>query len=365
MTFQSNYMNNTFNISTVKKLIFKVLKVLLLIFITIFISATIYIFFTGPKLPENTDQIVKEVINSPIPEFVKGKTGFVKNGKIKIWYESISPEKENKGTILLFMGISNDALGWPQTFLDKLTSSGHLVIRYDYRGTGFSDWCLDWKKNPYSLKDLATDAKIILDSLNVKKVNLVGVSLGGMVAQEFAINFPDRSMSLTSIMSSGNILDKNLPPISKKIVAELIKVGIKYGIKKDLESQIKMQLAARTVLKGSASYDIDLKGISQQVIYNIKKRNGINPQASPQHHKATYESGSRYDKLKDLKMQVLIMHGLNDPFIPVQHSKYQASIIPKAKIKYFKNMGHDFPPYLEDSIVNEIDNMIDSIDKIK
>lgn len=348
-----------------KKLILKIIKVLSLVLITLFISAIIYIFFTVPKLPDNTDKIVKEVINSPIPEFVKGKTGFIKNGKIKIWYESISPDTVNKGTILLFMGISNDALGWPQSFIDKLTSSGYQVIRYDYRGTGFSDWCIDWKKNPYSLKDLARDAKIILDSLNVKKVNLVGVSLGGMIAQEFAINFPDRSLSLTSIMSSGNILDKNLPPISKKIVAELIKVGIKYGIKKDIESQIKMQLAARTVLKGSASYDIDLKGISQQVFYNIKNRNGINPQASPQHHKATYESGSRYDKLKDLKMPVLIIHGLNDPFIPVQHSNFQASIIPGAKTKYFKNMGHDFPPYLEDSIVNEIDNLIGSIVNIK
>lgn len=346
-----------------QKIVIKVLKVLAIFFLAIIILAVVYIFFTGPKLPENTGSIVSEVINSPITEFVKGKTGFVKNGQVKIWYESISPDTVNKGTILLFMGISNDALGWPQTFIDKLTDSGYGVIRFDYRGTGYSDWCIDWKKKPYSLKDIATDAKIILDSLNVKKVHLIGVSLGGMVAQEFAINFPDHSLTLTSIMSSGNILDNNLPPISKKIVAELIKVGIKYGIKHDLSSQIILQLAARTILKGNAKYDLDIEGISRQVFYNIKKRNGINPEASAQHHQATYKSGSRYAQLKDLKIPVLIIHGLNDPFIPIEHSKYQASIIPGAKTKYFNNMGHDFPPYLEDSIVNEIDKLISSVGK--
>ena len=136
-----------------------------------------------------------------MPNFVKGQTGYAVNNGTKIWYESILPTDTNKGAILLFMGISNDALGWPQPFIDNLVNSGYQVIRYDYRGTGLSSCVENWEEQPYSLTDLANDGKVILDSLKIEKVNLLGVSLGGMVAQEFAINFPERTSTLTSLMS--------------------------------------------------------------------------------------------------------------------------------------------------------------------
>ncbi|MDW7776816.1 MAG: alpha/beta hydrolase [Methanosarcinales archaeon] len=126
----------------------------------------------------------------------------------------MTPKDSKKGTILLFMGMGSDALMWPQSFVDQLVDSGYQVIRYDYRGTGQSDWVEDWQQNPYSLVDLAKDAQIILDTLNVSKVHLVGLSVGGMVAQEFALENPDKTQTLTIIMSSGDIFDKELPEAS-------------------------------------------------------------------------------------------------------------------------------------------------------
>ena len=252
------------------------------------------------------------------------------------------------------MGISNDALGWPQDFIDKLVDSGYQVIRYDYRGTGFSDWVENWQKKSYSLIDLANDAQTILDTLKINKAHLIGVSLGGMVAQEFALESNDRTLTLTSMMSSGNIIDKNLPQISKSVVFDLIKIGIKYGIIPSEKNTIKLHLAARTILRGKAQYNIDVKGIAEQVLYNLKKRKGYNPNASSQHHEAVFRSGSRYNKLKDLEIPVLIIHGLNDPFIPIEHSKKLASLSPNSKQKWFNNMGHDLPMNLIDSITTEI-----------
>lgn len=344
-----------------KKYILKIFLILAITLLAIFLVIAFYIFFSGPQLPKNTDDMVNRAISSELPEFIKGKADYIRNGELKIWYESITPAEIKKGTILMFMGISNDALGWPQSFLEKLVGAGYQVIRYDYRGTGLSDWFEDWKDKPYSLSDLASDSKIILDSLKIEKAHLVGVSMGGMVAQEFALNFPGRTLSLTSIMSSGNIIDEKLPPISKKVVLDLVRTGIKYGILKNEKNQIKMQLAARTILKGDSEYDIDYKGISEQVLYNIRKRKGFNPRASAQHHEATYRSGSRYEKLRNLKIPVLIIHGIKDPFIPVEHSKKLASVIPDSKTRWFNNMGHDFPPVLEDSIVFEIDMLIQTM----
>ena len=337
-----------------KKLLIKLLKIFgitLLILLTVLI---ILIFFTGPELPDNTDTIIDNVINSDLPELVKGKSGYVISDNYKIWYESITPKDTNNGAILLFMGMASDALGWPQTFIDKLVNSGYQVIRYDHRGTGLSDWIEDWQQKPYSLADLAKDAKTILDTLKISKTHLIGLSLGGMVAQEFAIENADRTLTLTSIMSSGNIVDKELPKVSKSVVFDFTKIGIKYGIFKSEKNTIKLILAAKMILRGDAQYDIDVKGTAEQVLYNLKKRKGYNPNAPSQHDKAINLSGSRYDKLKDLKIPVLIIHGINDPFVPIEHSKKLASVIPNSKTKWFNNMGHDLPFSLADSISKEI-----------
>jgi len=285
---------------------------------------------------------------------VKGKSGYVISDGHKIWYESITPKDSNKGAILLFMGMASDALEWPPTFIDKLVDSGYQVIRYDYRGTGQSDWVEDWQQKPYSVADLAKDAEAILDTLKVSKVHLVGLSLGGMVAQGFAIENPDKTLTLTSIMSSGDIFDEELPEASKNIVFDFTKIGIKYGLFQSEKNTIKMMLAAKMILRGDAQYDIDVKGTAEQVLYNLRKRKSYNPDASKQHDQAAHLWGSHYDKLKDLKIPVLIIHGLNDPFVSIEHSKKLASVIPNSKTKWYNNMGHDLPPNLIDSITKEI-----------
>lgn len=332
----------------------KICKVIGIVTLVLLIGGVSYLFLSVPKLPLNSDAIIEDVLSSEVPELVKGKTGYIANNGTKVWYESILPEDTNEGTILLFMGISNDALGWPETFIDRLLNSGYQVIRFDYRGTGLSDWVENWEEQPYSLADLANDAKIILDSLEIGKANLLGISMGGMVAQEFAINFPERTNTLISLMSSGNIIDKELPPISKEIVFKLVKASIRYGIFPGEENIIKLHLSSRLILRGEANYDIDVEGIATQVLYNLRKRRGYNPNASSQHHEATYLSGSRYGKLKRLEMPVLIIHGLNDPFIPVEHSKKMTTFIPDARTKWIENMGHDIPLNLNVTVCDEI-----------
>ena len=337
-----------------KKLLFRLLKICGIVLLILLIGLIVVIFFTGPKLPANTDTIIENVINTELPEFVKGKSGYVISDDHKIWYESITPKDSNKGTILLFMGMGSDALMWPQTFIDKLVDSGYQVIRYDYRGAGQSDWVEDWRNKPYSIADLSKDAETILDTLNVSKVHLVGLSMGGMVAQEFAIDNPDKTLTLTSIMSSGDIFGEELPKVSQSIVFDFTKIGIKYGIFQSEKNTIKMMLSAKMILRGDAQYDLDVKGLAEQVLYNLRKRKGFNPDASSQHDKAAKLWGSRYDELKDLKIPVLIIHGLNDPFVSIEHSKKLASVIPNSKTKWFNNMGHDLPPNLIDSITREI-----------
>ncbi|MEJ2640143.1 MAG: alpha/beta hydrolase [Desulfosarcinaceae bacterium] len=335
-------------------ILLKILEIGGIAFVAILASVSAAIYFSGPRLPEDIDETLDRVLLLDLPEFLKGETGYVRSGNTEVWYESIGNNASTKGAIVLFMGIANDALGWPQGFIDRLVDSGYRVIRYDYRGTGMSDWMPDWKEAPYALADLAGDAKRILDKLNVERAHLVGVSMGGMVAQEFAIDFPRRALTLTSIMSSGNILDENIKAISKKITFGLIKIAIKYGLFPTERRLIKMVVAARVLLRGDADYRIDVKGTAQQVLYNLRKRKGFNRHASAQHQEAVRRSGSRYERLKDLKLPSLVIHGKNDPFVPIEHSQKLASVLPDAKTSWVSNMGHDLPPSLYDTLITSM-----------
>jgi pimeloyl-ACP methyl ester carboxylesterase len=332
----------------------KLLKRIGFVLLSLISAVGIYIYASTPRLPKNSNTIINELLKAELPEYVSGKSGTVMNDSINIWYESISPADSSRGVVLLFMGISNDALAWPKPFIDAFVDAGYRVIRYDYRGTGLSDWLENWQKRPYALEDLARDARVILDTLKIEKANLVGLSMGGMVAQEFAIHFPYRTHTLTSIMSSGNILDSDIAPISTKIVFQLLKASLRYGLLPGEKNTLKQQLAYRIILRGDATYPIDVKGTSSQVLYNLRQRKGLNRNASAQHHEATYRSGSRHGQLKDLKMPVLIMHGVNDPFIPIDHSQKLAETIPHARTKWIDNMAHDIPVSLMDTICKEI-----------
>jgi pimeloyl-ACP methyl ester carboxylesterase len=310
----------------------------------VFAGVAAYIHHSTPPLPPDVENIITDVVSSSVPEFIKGKTGYAKSGDIKIWYESIEGIGPPKGTVLLMMGISNDAMGWPPDFLHALGSAGYQIVRYDYRGTGMSDWVENWDpKRPYSVSDMAADGLHVLDALGIRKAHVVGVSMGGMVAQQFTIDHPERVESLTSIMSSGNILDRELPPISSDVVWKLILAGLKYGVIGGERNTIRLHIVSRLILRGSADYELDARSIAEQVLYNLRKRKGYNSAASSQHHAAVSASGSRYDQLRKINVPALIIHGTADPFIPIAHGEKCAELIPGADVLWLEGMGHDIP----------------------
>jgi len=183
--------------------------------LTILSGLAIWIYFGGPKLPAETDAMIDEVLNNELPELFAGKTGVATSDGLDIWYESISPENQSKGTVLLNIGMGTSALDWPQKFVREFVDAGYQVIRYDQRGTGMSDWVVDWdSKNPYSLADMAGDAVAVLDALEINEAHIIGLSMGGMIAQEIAINHPDRVTTLTLMMTTGHAIDPELPGLS-------------------------------------------------------------------------------------------------------------------------------------------------------
>jgi pimeloyl-ACP methyl ester carboxylesterase len=321
--------------------------------VALLVGAAITISMWGPTLPPGADETIDRVLQAELPDVIQGQTGYAQSGEVEIWYESIEPEGTPKGTVLLIMGIGNDALAWPGYFIQPMVDAGYRVVRHDHRGTGLSDWIEDWDAgHPYTLDDMAGDGIAVLDDLGVEKAHVVGVSLGGMIAQQIAINYPVRVASLTSIMSTGDAQDPELPGLSFETATELAKLGIKYGLLRSEKSTLKMIVASQQVLMGDPPYDLDVQTISEQVLYNLRHRRGYNPRASEQHRAATTASGSRYRDLARLEVPALIIHGTSDPFIPIAHGEKCARSIPGAQTLWVEGMGHDMPRIFVDTVLD-------------
>ena len=142
---------------------------------------------------------------------------------IDICVESFGNEADP--ALLIIMGSSASGVGGTDPFTDLLVSGGRRVVRYDARDTGRSTR-IDFSKNPYTLTDMAADAVGVLDSFGIPKAHLFGGSMGGMVAQEVAIETAGAGLSVTSFMSTPAVMDpaspgswtSGLPPIHQKVL---------------------------------------------------------------------------------------------------------------------------------------------------
>lgn len=331
-----------------------ILLVTLLIFLA---GVSIYIFAGGPKLPPETDAIIDDVLNSELPEVVVGETGFASSAGLNIWYESISPQGLPRGTVLLLMGSGGDALIWPPGFVRAFVDAGYQVVRYDQRGTGASDWVEDWdRQNPYSVADMAGDVVAVLDALGIERAHLVGLSMGGMIAQEVAIGYPDRVASLTLMMTSGYVGDPDLPqgPTTRYLLSSLVK-GVpllKYRLIGGEKNLVKERIAKQVSMIGYEG--LDIRETAEVVLYDLRNRRGINTRGAFQHMTAVAVSGSRYEGLRRIDVPTLVIHGTTDQFIPVEHGRKLVEIIPEAKGLWLEGVGHVFPVPDMDALLENI-----------
>lgn len=311
----------------------------------LFILITAYLYIqSGPKLPPRTDKLIKEVLSERLPQFITGKTGSAMNGDVSIYYESISGEDTSKGAILLINGHSSNMLYWLPYFYQPFLDAGYQVVRYDNRGIGMSDWLPEWTKNdPFNLEDMAQDGIAVLDALNIDKAHIIGMSMGGMIAQRMAISHSSKVLSLTSIMSSGFYHDPALTQLTPKFKSDITKLILRYGLNPKVRNRLKLHLGVMRMMEGQGGYSLDIKLTLQAYLYHIRRRDAINKKIRDQHSLAILVSGSRYDELATIKVPTLVIHGTDDPLILVEHAKKYAPMIPHAQSLIIEGMGHDIP----------------------
>lgn len=280
-------------------------------------------------------------------DFVYTQAGKAPVNSIEIYYETFG--KPENPAVMLIMGLDAQCVIYGEGFLKPLVDAGFYVIRFDNRDIGHSTWLNEtWHRSkPYSLEDMAKDSVELLDYLNIEQAHIIGVSMGGMIAQAIAIHYPEKVLSLTSIMSSGYTLN---PKIAKNLRSRLGLLTLPFLIKR---FYVKNKYTEHKVTVGSyvATYKLlsggrfpfDEQYFRTVFTESIEIRKGQNPRARYQQFCAIVASGSRLKKLHQIKAPTLVIHGTADPLVNPKHAEVYAPLIPNSELVMIEGMGHELP----------------------
>lgn len=259
------------------------------------------------------------------------------NGNVEINYETFGDP--NHPTILLINGLGSQMTRWPEAFCARLTAKGYQAIRFDNRDTGLSTWFKDGDR--YSLSDMADDAMAVLVAAGVAKAHIAGVSMGGMISQAVAINHPDRTLSLTSIMSA-NGAPGTMDP---KPEAGATLTAVPPNPATNYEGYLAHGVAnAQTI--GSPAYPWPDGALRARVI--AEHARAFNPTGAARQMGAIRGDVDRTERLSKLNIPTVVLHGADDPLVQVRGGESTAAAIPGAELRVIPGMGHDMPPALYD-----------------
>jgi pimeloyl-ACP methyl ester carboxylesterase len=268
----------------------------------------------------------------------------------------------NAEPMFLIMGLGAQMILWDDDFCRQLAARGFRVIRFDNRDIGKSQRMTGGKKltmfellklrflkipvaAPYKLIDMAKDTVGLMDALQIKSAHLVGASMGGMIAQEVTLSFPERVRSLTSIMSTtGN---PKVPPPTREAAAMLMAPP---PTTKD-EYLERFAQTWKILRVGSFPEDEKLDRSRAERSYE----RGLNPLGVGRQLRAILASGSRKQRLSVVKAPTLVIHGTVDPLVRPEGGKDTAASIPGAKLLMVEGMGHALPLPMWPQIIDAID----------
>jgi pimeloyl-ACP methyl ester carboxylesterase len=277
---------------------------------------------------------------------------------ITIEYESYGDE--TNPPMLLVMGLGAQLTYWPMELVEALVARGFRVIRYDNRDIGLSHKFDDaatvsipWTflkarfgikpKVPYTLSDMAADGVGLLDALGIERAHIVGASMGGMISQLIAAEYPDRVLSLTSVMSTTG--HRKLPQADKEAMSALTTRPADMEMDTIRAHGVRI---ARAI--GSPAYPADEAVLHQRIESNFKR--SFYPAGMARQMAAIIADGDRRTRLAHIT--ALVVHGEADPLVKVEGGHDTAAHIPGAKLKLFPGMGHDLPVQLVDPMADAI-----------
>ena len=267
------------------------------------------------------------------------------SGAVAIEYETFG-DADNEA-VLLINGLGSQMTRWPEAFCARLVDKGLFAIRFDNRDVGLSTWLKEGDK--YTALNMAADAAAVLDAVGKPAAHIVGVSMGGMIAQEFAAAYPRRTLSLTSIMShSGN------PELPQPTPAAMATLQARPADSSDPSFIDDSVQRARTI--GSPAYPWPDGALAARA--RAEADRAFNPPGVARQMAAIRASGDRRARLATITAPTQVLHGQDDPLVPVAGGRDTAANIKGAELRIVPGMGHDLPPALYAIFVETIERAV-------
>ena len=260
--------------------------------------------------------------------------------------------------LLLVMGLGGQLVAWPASFIAGLVDRGFKVITFDNRDIGLStkidaapptklqsamvSISRRFAKSAYLLSDMAKDTVGLLDALSIERTHVVGMSMGGMIAQTMAIEHPSRVRSLTSIMSTtGN------PRVGRPKTSVLLRAAKLTGGSK--ETFADRQATLFKLFSGSLYDELEIREVAK-----LSLERDFTPDGTARQMAAIMASPDRTPQLKKLNVPTLVVHGLEDGLVQPSGGYATTKAIPGARLLAFPDMGHNLPQARIPEILDEI-----------
>lgn len=290
------------------------------------------------------------------------RCGTAKSGDLDIYYEDMGDP--DAPAVLLIMGLGAQLLLWRNGFCEKLVARGRRVIRFDNRDVGLSTKLdgqrvegsqypsmvrsfLGWPSPAvYTLEDMADDAAAVLDHLGLDRADVVGASMGGMIAQVFAARHAARTASLGVIFSSNN--KAALPPPAPRALLSVIR-GPKPGSPREVVIDNVVRVGR---IIGSPGYPASETRVRTEAAEAYDRN--YYPVGIARQFGAILGSGSLRDYNRRTQAPTVVIHGLSDKLMRPAGGRAIAEAIPGARLVLFPGMGHELPEQLWDQVVAEL-----------
>jgi pimeloyl-ACP methyl ester carboxylesterase len=286
--------------------------------------------------------------------------GFVYNDDVKIAYRDYGPIQGEP--ILLVQGLGGQLINWPDHLIDFLINNGFRPIVFDNRDTGLSSRIESDKFNegnraktinstyikyflrlpirpPYNLDDMANDSIAILDHLSIDKSHLLGMSMGGMIAQIIAANHPERILTFTLIASS-----TATPSPLNGPTRDVRKLLMKRSNNPNASMDERIERSKKIfTLIGLEGYNLETQEFYNKSVESIQ-RAGPDDTGFTRQIMAILGSKNRIKKVKSIQSKTLIIHGKDDPLIKVKNAYKANRLIENSQLIVLPGMRHMIEP---------------------
>ena len=272
--------------------------------------------------------------------------------------------KPSNPSVLLIMGLAAQLTRWPEAFIGSIVDKGFHVIAFDNRDIGLSEKLISDRASsplavallntvglasllaPYKLTDMAKDAAGVLDALDIERAHIIGASMGGMIGQILCAEHPERIKSFTALMSSTN--NPALPKAHPKLTLEVFTARRRARSREEL-IDITLRIWTLIGTKNSGRDPVEFRQLVADSIDRNSSPSGIRRQMA-----AIITTRDLRAWTRKVMAPSLIIHGSDDPLVPVENGLDIATEISGARMEIIEGMGHDIPPGFITTIVDHV-----------